>query len=152
MAEGQKKEEWLRDGNLLYTLEHAGWDKGNETFQNRLTVRVDINRVSTATEADADDVATQILDFLNRAESGLVKELQDRLEATERGERAADNEVERLQAVVKQLLTALMPFAKAYQAWGGGNAREHFASSVVPVHFLRAAEAVTKAIPTTGAV
>lgn len=32
---------WTREGNLLYTLKHAGWRKGQEQFQNETTVRID---------------------------------------------------------------------------------------------------------------
>lgn len=45
----------------------------------------------------------------------------------------------------RELLAALEPFVKAYQLWDGGGAIAHFSSSVVPAHFLAAAEAVAKA-------
>lgn len=48
-------------------------------------------------------------------------------------------------SLAKELAVTLEPFAKAYEAWSGGNAREHFASSVVPAHFSRAATAREKA-------
>lgn len=31
---------WLRDGMLIYSLEHDGWRKGEETFRNRFSASV----------------------------------------------------------------------------------------------------------------
>ncbi len=52
-------ETWNRDGDLLYTLEHAGWRKGEEQFRNRLTVRVEAAPGSTETKEEA----TMVLDL-----------------------------------------------------------------------------------------
>ena len=32
---------WQRTGNFLYILQSAGWKKGVEQFENRLTINVD---------------------------------------------------------------------------------------------------------------
>lgn len=31
---------WLRDGNLIYTLESIGWRRGEEQFQNRISLNL----------------------------------------------------------------------------------------------------------------
>jgi len=33
--------EWHKDGTLLYTLKHAGWENGVEQFQNETTIKVE---------------------------------------------------------------------------------------------------------------
>lgn len=31
---------WLREGTIVYTLEHHGWRKGKEEFRNRFSVQI----------------------------------------------------------------------------------------------------------------
>lgn len=50
--------EWLRDGNLLYTLKHAGWSRGVEQLRNATTVRVYGD--------DAEAVTEYLLDCLKK--------------------------------------------------------------------------------------
>lgn len=35
---------WLRDGNMIYSLMHAGWRKGEELFKNRFHAYVQADR------------------------------------------------------------------------------------------------------------
>lgn len=41
MSQDEREKIWHREGNLLYTLKHAGWRKGKETFENKTMVRVE---------------------------------------------------------------------------------------------------------------
>jgi hypothetical protein len=48
-----KKGEWIRDGDLLFTLEHDGWRKGGvEQLKNRIMVRIDVTKSVPAEEAE----------------------------------------------------------------------------------------------------
>lgn len=52
-AAGVVETEWLRDGNLLYTLEQTGWRKGEPVLENRLMIRVDRGRHASQEEVEA---------------------------------------------------------------------------------------------------
>jgi len=54
---------WHIDGTLIYQLEHAGWRKGEELKQNRMTVSVQTFTGSSKDEAET--LAQRIADFLN---------------------------------------------------------------------------------------
>jgi hypothetical protein len=56
---------WHIDGTLVYQLEHAGWRKGKELTQNRVTVHVQPFAGSSKAEAEA--LAQRIAEFLNAA-------------------------------------------------------------------------------------
>jgi hypothetical protein len=55
---------WLSEGNWVYTLQHAGWRRGEEQFENRLVAQVHPGRSSSLSEA------TQIASLF--AEAGTV--------------------------------------------------------------------------------
>lgn len=55
---------WLSEGNWVYTLQHAGWRRGEEQFENRLVAQVHPGRSSSLSEA------TQIASIF--AEAGTV--------------------------------------------------------------------------------
>jgi len=42
---------WLSEGNWTYTLQHAGWRRGEEQFENRLFAQVQPGRNSNLAEA-----------------------------------------------------------------------------------------------------
>lgn len=44
---------WLRDGNTIYALMHAGWRKGEELFKNRFHAYVQSDRDCPDGERDA---------------------------------------------------------------------------------------------------
>ncbi|MGQ8875915.1 hypothetical protein ACUTR7_00275 [Delftia sp. NA_296.1] len=43
---------WLSEGNWTYTLQHAGWRRGEEQFENRLFAQVQPGRNSSLAEAN----------------------------------------------------------------------------------------------------
>jgi len=44
---------WLRDGNMIYSLMHAGWRKGEELFKNRFHAYVQSDRECPDEEHEA---------------------------------------------------------------------------------------------------
>ncbi|MDH2234618.1 hypothetical protein N5K37_32430 [Delftia tsuruhatensis] len=44
---------WLSEGNWTYTLQHAGWRRGEEQFENRLFAQVQPGRNSSLAEANS---------------------------------------------------------------------------------------------------
>ena len=42
--------EWHKDGTLLYTLKHAGWENGVEQFQNETTIKVEGDNAEAVAE------------------------------------------------------------------------------------------------------
>jgi hypothetical protein len=48
-----KRGEWNREGDLLFTVEHAGWSKGSEQLKNRIMVRVEVTRSVPKDEEEA---------------------------------------------------------------------------------------------------
>ncbi|MDX4957873.1 hypothetical protein [Delftia acidovorans] len=44
--------EWHAEGNCFYTLQHAGWRRGEEQFENRLFGHVQPGRNSSLAEAN----------------------------------------------------------------------------------------------------
>ena len=57
-----KEHEWNREGDLLFTLKHAGWDKGEQQLTNRLMVRID--RTSDVPPEEHERLVAVTYDFL----------------------------------------------------------------------------------------
>ncbi|WP_250439377.1 hypothetical protein [Delftia tsuruhatensis] len=85
---------WLSEGNWVYTLQHAGWRRGEEQFENRLVAQVHPGRSSSLSEA------TQIASIFAEAgtvhhETGLTpRQLVDRMKALESAMRDACEMIE----------------------------------------------------------
>lgn len=61
-----REAEWHRDGNFLYTLQHAGWSRAGEKSKNHLTVRVEVHQGDAA---DAEALADRLHKFLSAAQA-----------------------------------------------------------------------------------
>lgn len=53
LAEKATQEEWQRDGRAIYSLQHAGWRKGEEQFENRFYCGVQHGRGTPESELEA---------------------------------------------------------------------------------------------------
>jgi hypothetical protein len=65
--DAQTAGQWLRSGNLLYTLEQVGWRRGEPIEQNRLMVRVEGGPNASADEVSG--LASRLLALLTPASS-----------------------------------------------------------------------------------
>lgn len=52
MTNKHTTESWLRDGNCVYTLMHAGWKRGIEQFKNKFFIQVQVDRSCDNKEAE----------------------------------------------------------------------------------------------------
>ncbi len=59
---------WLREGYLVYALQHHGWRRGVEQFENRFHAHIETHRTAPADEAESNTrliaAAPELLDVL----------------------------------------------------------------------------------------
>lgn len=86
--------EWHAEGNCFYTLQHAGWRRGEERFENRLFGHVQPGRNSSL--AEANPIASLFAEAGNVLhETGLTpRQLVDRMKAVESAMRDAREMIE----------------------------------------------------------
>lgn len=58
---------WLREGDLLYTLESAGFHKGKETFRNRISISIKAS--NNVTEEEVEKIFALIKDEIEPTDS-----------------------------------------------------------------------------------
>lgn len=56
---------WSRTANLVYSLKHAGWNKGKELFENDMTITVHCNGHGMHKVEREENLAKQIQHYLN---------------------------------------------------------------------------------------
>lgn len=58
-----KTKKWNRDGNLIYSLTHAGWKRGKELMTNDITIS--IQSYSSESKKEAEEITALIYNLLN---------------------------------------------------------------------------------------